>query len=131
MKARPVELSSRPGRIFWYSGEFYQRFTAALSANSRMITRFGSGPPLNSSVAATDALNPRDRGFESGFLLRGVCEPSVPRLFFLCLRHDDGVQLDPGCGYRTTPGPIEGSEFKRSGRAGLPFLRAIRCRRCV
>ena len=26
MKARPVELSSRMGRIFWYSGEPYQRF---------------------------------------------------------------------------------------------------------
>jgi hypothetical protein len=51
MKARPVELSSRPGRIFWYSGELYQRFTAAVSANSRMMTRFGSGPPSISSVA--------------------------------------------------------------------------------
>src|SRR6516162_7966955 len=57
---------------FWYSGELYQRFTAALSANSRMITRFDSGPPLNSSVAATDALNPRDRGFEFGFLQQRV-----------------------------------------------------------
>ena len=45
MKARPVELSSRIGRIFWYSGELYQRFTASVSANSRMMTRFGSGPP--------------------------------------------------------------------------------------
>jgi hypothetical protein len=26
MKARLVELSSRPGKIFWYSGELYQRF---------------------------------------------------------------------------------------------------------
>jgi hypothetical protein len=50
MKTRPVELSSRIGRIFWYSGELYQRFTAALSANSRMTTRFGSGPPSISSV---------------------------------------------------------------------------------
>ena len=39
------------GRIFWYSGELYQRFTAAVSANSRMTIRFGSGPPSISSVA--------------------------------------------------------------------------------
>ena len=45
MNARPVELSSRPGRIFWYSGESYQRLNAALSANSKMTMRFGSGPP--------------------------------------------------------------------------------------
>jgi hypothetical protein len=44
-------LSSRIGRIFWYSGELYQRFTASLSANSRMTMRLGSSPPSTSSVA--------------------------------------------------------------------------------
>ncbi len=51
MKARLVELSSRPGRIFWYSGELYQRFTAAVSANSRMTIRLDYGLPSMSSVA--------------------------------------------------------------------------------
>src|SRR5208282_554894 len=51
LKARPVEVASRIGSIFWYSGESYQRFTAAASANSRMTTRFGSGPPSISWVA--------------------------------------------------------------------------------
>jgi hypothetical protein len=55
MKARLVELSSRPGRIFWYSGESYQRLNAALSANSRMTMRLGSGPPSISSVAPARA----------------------------------------------------------------------------
>ena len=55
MKARPVELSSRPGRIFWYFGESYQRLKAALSANSRMTMRLGSGPPSISSVAPARA----------------------------------------------------------------------------
>jgi hypothetical protein len=40
MKTRPVELASRIGNIFWYSGEWYQRFAAAVSANSRMTIRF-------------------------------------------------------------------------------------------
>jgi hypothetical protein len=40
-------LSSRPGRIFWYSGESYQRLNAALSANSTITMRFGSGPPFD------------------------------------------------------------------------------------
>jgi len=50
MKARPVELASRTGNIFWYSGALYQRLTAATAGNSRMTTRFGSGPPSISSV---------------------------------------------------------------------------------
>jgi len=47
MKTRPVELARRIGRIFWYSGEEYQRLAAAVSANSRMTIRFGSGPPYS------------------------------------------------------------------------------------
>ena len=50
MKARPVELSSRMGRIFWYPVESYRRLHAAVSANSRMTMRLGSGPPSISSV---------------------------------------------------------------------------------
>jgi hypothetical protein len=50
-KRRPVELSSRLGNIFWYSGESYQRFKAALSGNSMMTIVFGCGPPSISSVA--------------------------------------------------------------------------------
>src|SRR5438105_10927974 len=46
-----VELSSRLARIFWYSGESYQRFNAAVSANSMMTIVFGGGPPSISSVA--------------------------------------------------------------------------------
>src|SRR5439155_19149735 len=34
MKARPFELARRIGNAFWYSGELYQRRTAAASANS-------------------------------------------------------------------------------------------------
>jgi hypothetical protein len=51
MNRRPVELSSRLARIFWYSGESYQRFNAAVSANSAMTIVFGGGPPSISSVA--------------------------------------------------------------------------------
>src|SRR5262249_21643263 len=45
MNTGPVELASRIGSILWYSGEWSQRFAAAVSANSRMTIRFGSGPP--------------------------------------------------------------------------------------
>jgi hypothetical protein len=38
-------LSSRSGRILWYSSELYQRLNA-VSANSRMTMRFGSGPHI-------------------------------------------------------------------------------------
>src|SRR5439155_12314413 len=57
MKARPFELVSRSGNIFWYSGELYQRLIAAASANSRMTMRFGSGPPSTSPVAPPLARN--------------------------------------------------------------------------
>ena len=46
-KARAVELSSRTGRIFWYSGEWYQRLNEVVSANSRITMRLGSGPALD------------------------------------------------------------------------------------
>lgn len=72
MMARPVELSSHMGRIFWYSGELYQRFTAAVSANSRMTIRFGSG-------SAFDQFGGAGAGQEAAAIYCVIVAPTATR----------------------------------------------------
>src|SRR5215813_5262212 len=45
VNSRQVEFWRRCGRIFWYSGDLYQRSKLAASGNSRITIRLGSGPP--------------------------------------------------------------------------------------
>ena len=64
-------LSSRSGRILWYSSKLYQRLNAAVSANSRMTMRFGSGPHIHRPHQRL-AQRCRRRSFAQGVL----AEPS-------------------------------------------------------